>query len=156
MLEILTAAEPLPVRVFCPTLHHGFIGQVEGMLEIGQPDHQPGRLGGPSERAIEAAKLVIEPVPVDQTGQAKELMALIEDLIETAAVEIAGARQRRLGSHGNTPAFGGSAPRSRYSTMLREDKESFSFNKLWVVQGRLSTNLARHLIVQTEHGLHLV
>ena len=109
MLEILAAAEPLPVRVLDPALHHRLIGQVEGVLEIGQPDHQPRRLGGPAERTIEAAKLLIEAVPVDQTGQAKELVALIEDLIETAAVEIAGARHRRLGSHGKTPVLSGSA-----------------------------------------------
>jgi anti-sigma factor ChrR (cupin superfamily) len=64
-----------------------------------------GRLGGPAEGPIEAAKFLIEAVPVDQPCQAEELMALIQDLIETAAVEIAGARHRRLGSHGKTPAF---------------------------------------------------
>jgi hypothetical protein len=80
---------------------------------------------------------VIEPVPVDQTGQAKELVALIQDLIETAAVEIAGARHRRLGSHSKTPVLGGSVPRNRHFTMLRGDEESFNLNQLWVVQGRL-------------------
>jgi hypothetical protein len=130
MLEVLAAAEPLPIRVFCPALHYGFIGQGEGVLEIRQPDHQPGGFGRPPQGPIEAAKLVIEPVPVDQTGQAKELVTLIQDLIETAAVEIARARHRWFGSHGNTPALSGSAPRNRHFTMLREDKESFSRNKL--------------------------
>jgi hypothetical protein len=99
-LEVLTAAEPLPIRVLDPALHHRLIGQVEGVLEIEQPRHQPGGFGRPSQRTIEAAELVIEPGPVDQTGQANEFVTLIEDLIETAAVEIAGTRQRRLGSHG--------------------------------------------------------
>jgi hypothetical protein len=89
-----------------------------------------GRLGGPAEGPIEAAKFLIEAVPVDQPCQAEELMALIQDLIETAAVEIAGARHRRLGSHGKTPAFGGSVTRCWHSTMLHEDEESFSSNKL--------------------------
>jgi hypothetical protein len=62
------------------------------MLEIGQSDHQTRRLRRSSERAIEAAKLPIKLLPVNQTGQAKELMALIQDLIETAAVEVAGAQ----------------------------------------------------------------
>jgi hypothetical protein len=62
----------------------------------------------------------------------------IEDLIETAAVEIAGARQRWLGSHGKTPVLSGSLPRCRHFTMLRDDEESFNPNKLWVVQGRLN------------------
>jgi hypothetical protein len=64
-------------------------------------------------------------------------VTVIQDLIETAAVEIAGARHRRLGSHGKTPVLSGSLPRNRYFTMLREDEESFSLNKLWIVQGRL-------------------
>jgi hypothetical protein len=57
-------------------------------------------------------------------------VVLIEDLVETAAVEIAGARHRWFGSHGNTPALSGSAPRNRHFTMLRDDKESFCPNKL--------------------------
>src|SRR3954451_12863665 len=107
------------------------------MLQIRQPDHQPGGLGGPSERAIEAAKLVIEAVPVDESGKPEQLVTLIEDLIETAAVEIAGARHRRLGSHGKTPVLSGALPKCWHSTMLREDEKSFSLNKLWVVQGQL-------------------
>src|SRR5215213_8612974 len=63
-------------------------------------------------------------------------MPVIKDLIEAAAVKIAGFRRCRLGSHLKTPAFGGSAPRSRHFTMLREDQESRSLNDLWVVQGR--------------------
>ena len=70
MLEILAAAEPLPIRVFDPALHHRFIGQVEGVLEIGQPDHQARRLRGSSERAVEAAELLVEPVPIDESCQA--------------------------------------------------------------------------------------
>jgi hypothetical protein len=99
MLEILAAAEPLPIGILDEALHHRLIGQVEGVLEIRQPDHQPGGFGRLSERAVEATKLLVEALPVDQTCQAKELMALIQDLIETAAVEIAGDRHRWLGSH---------------------------------------------------------
>src|SRR5215203_9023 len=66
-------------------------------------------------------------------------MPVIKDLIEAAAVKIAGFRRCRLGSHRKTPAFGGPAPRSRHFTMLREDQESRSLNDLWVVQGRLAS-----------------
>ena len=115
------------------------------MLEIRQPDHQPRRLRRSPERTIEAAKLVIEAVPVDQTGQPEQLVAGIEDLIETAAVEIAGVRQRRLGSHGKTPVLSGSVPRCRHFTMLRDDEESFTLKQLWVVQGRLAMPSRREL-----------
>jgi hypothetical protein len=131
--------------VVCPSqiilqfilLHHRLIGQAEGMLEIGQAHHQPRRLRGSSERTMEAAELLVEAVPVDEGSQPEQPLALIEDLVETAAVEIAGARHRRLGSHGNTPALSGSLPRNRHFTMLRDDEESFCPNKLWVIQGRL-------------------
>ncbi len=77
------------------------------MLEIGQAHHQARWLRGPSERSIEATKLLIEMVPIDQTCQPEQLMAMIEDLIETAAVEVAGVRHRRLGSHRKTPYVDG-------------------------------------------------
>jgi hypothetical protein len=120
------------------------------MLEIGQPNHQACRLRWPAERAVEATKLLIEAVPVDESGKPKQLVTLIEDLIETAAVEIAGTRHRRLGSHSKTPAFGGSVPRNRHFTMLREDEESFNLNKLWVVQGRLLYTSNEVLIRQSD------
>jgi hypothetical protein len=78
---------------------------------------------------------------------------LIEDLIETAAVEVAGARHRRLGSHGKTPDFSGSLPRNRHSTMLREDEESFSLNQLWVVQGRLLNYVRKGTVVRNSKDL---
>jgi len=74
-------------------------------------------------------------VPVDESGKPKQLVAGIEDLIETAAVEIAGARHRRLGSHGKTPVLSGALPSCWHFTMLRDDEESFNLNQLWVVQG---------------------
>jgi hypothetical protein len=64
------------------------------MLEIGQSEHKLGRFGGPAEWTIKAAEPLVEAVPVDQPCQAKQLVALIGDLIETAAVEIAGTRHR--------------------------------------------------------------
>jgi hypothetical protein len=79
-------------------------------------------------------------------------VAMIEDLIEPAAVEIAGARHRRLGSHGITPVLSGSLPRNRHFTMLREDEESFSLNQLWVVQGRLGIKCDVNSRVQLAEG----
>jgi hypothetical protein len=66
-------------------------------------------------------------------------VTVVEDLIETAAIEIARTRHRRLGSHGKTPVLSGSVSRCWHFTMLRDDEESFCPNKLWVIQGRLSS-----------------
>jgi hypothetical protein len=41
----------LPIGILDPALHHGLIGQVEGMLEIGQAHYQPRRFDRPPERA---------------------------------------------------------------------------------------------------------
>jgi hypothetical protein len=68
---------------------------------------------------------VVEAAPVDESGEPIQLVTLIEDLIETAAVEIAGTWQRRLGSRGKTPVLSGSIPRCWHFTMLRDDEESF-------------------------------
>src|SRR5215211_6558451 len=91
-------------------------------------------------------RATIEAVPVDESSKPEQLVALIEDLVETAAVEIAGARHDRLGSHGKTPGLSGALPRCWHSTMLCDDEESFNLNQLWVVQGRLSTGEAERYL----------
>jgi hypothetical protein len=74
MLEVLAAAEPLPVRVLDPALHHCLIREVEGVLEIGQPDHEPSGFGGSPERAVEATERLIEAIPVDESSEAEQLV----------------------------------------------------------------------------------
>jgi hypothetical protein len=39
--------------------------------------------------------------------------------------------------------LGGSLPRNRHCTMLREDEEAFNLNQLWVVQGRLHNRIRK-------------
>jgi len=43
MLQGVEAAEILPIGIFDPPLDKGFIGFIEGMFEIEQPDHKPDR-----------------------------------------------------------------------------------------------------------------
>jgi hypothetical protein len=76
-------------------------------------------------------------------------VTVTENLIETAAVEIAGSRQSRLRSHGKTPATGGSVPKLGHSTMLCEDEKSFNLNQLWVVQGWLTNIIAGEVFAPT-------
>ena len=67
MLEVFAATEPLVIRVLDPALHHGFIGEVQGMLEIGGPTIR--RVASRGVRvAIEAAELLIEALPVDEAA----------------------------------------------------------------------------------------
>src|SRR4051794_34425843 len=42
MLKELKATQPLPVRILRKAFEHSLIGEVEGVLEIRQPNHQPG------------------------------------------------------------------------------------------------------------------
>src|SRR4051794_675979 len=139
MLEVLVATEPLPVWILREALHHRLVGEVEGVLEIGQSDHQPRRLGRPSERAVEAAELLVEAGPVDESRQPEERVAVIEDLFEMAAVEIPGSWRSWLGSHRKTPVLSGSAFKNLHFTMLHGPEESRCSNDLCVVQGRLLT-----------------
>jgi hypothetical protein len=48
--------------------------------------------------------------------------------------------------------LGGSVPRNRHFTMLRGDEESFSRNKLWVVQGRLIRTAAGNNVSRAACG----
>lgn len=83
VLKELEAAEELPVGIFYPALDHFLVGQVVHMLQIMQPDHQPGRLGGPTKRPIEPAEHIIKSFPWDHAGQSHQNMASIDDRIQT-------------------------------------------------------------------------
>jgi hypothetical protein len=69
-LQIVEAAEVLPVRVLDPARDHLFVGQTEGVLQVAQPDHQPDRDAGSTDmRVVELAEALFEHAPVEQAGQ---------------------------------------------------------------------------------------
>ncbi|ESX09211.1 hypothetical protein X767_32960 [Mesorhizobium sp. LSJC264A00] len=88
VLEELEAAEKLPIRIFHPTLHHFFVGQIVDVLEVMLTDHQPGRLGRPADRAIKPAKRFVKARPRHQCRQPDQRMARIDDGIEALAEQI--------------------------------------------------------------------
>jgi hypothetical protein len=58
VLEERKAAQPLSIEIL-PAMHQRLIGEVEGALEIGQSNHQLRGFGRTSERAINAAGLLV-------------------------------------------------------------------------------------------------
>jgi hypothetical protein len=102
-LQVVEAAEVLPVWVLDPTLDHRFVGQGEDVLRVAQPDHEPDRHARPADvRMIELAEARLEPVLVDQAGQLHQRVAQIDLLAEAGAKEVVGVlRIARVGTHHN-------------------------------------------------------
>ena len=79
MLQVVEAAEELPIRVFHPALAHLLVRQIVAVLQVGQSNHQPCRLARTSERVvIQQAEFGLEALPVDQLRQADQWMFQIE------------------------------------------------------------------------------
>lgn len=85
VLEELEAAEVLQLRIFHPTLRHLLVRQVVDVLEIMQSDHQPRRLGRPADRAVEAAKRLIELRPRHQLQQLDQRVPHVDDRVQAFA-----------------------------------------------------------------------
>src|SRR5690606_35817904 len=69
VLEEFEAAKILPVDILDPARNQLLVGKVVDMLQIMQPDHQPRRFRGATNRSVETAKRLIEPRPVDNPGK---------------------------------------------------------------------------------------
>src|SRR5690242_13167963 len=110
MLEVLAAAEELPIRVLPPARADRLVGEVEDVLQVAQPDHQPGQLRRPAEWPVETPELTVKQLPLDQSGEPVQLVALVEQVLQTAAVQIAarGGGCRRLRTHRKNTGFAGS------------------------------------------------
>jgi hypothetical protein len=102
-LQIVEAAEVLPVRVLDPARDHLLVGQGEDVLQVAQPDHQPDRHAGPAEvRVIEPAEPRLEPFPVEQAGEPHQRVAPIDLLAEAGTKEVIGVlRIGLVGTHEN-------------------------------------------------------
>jgi hypothetical protein len=67
------------------------VRQLEAVLQVAQPDHQPDRHTGSAElRMIELAEARLKPLPVDQAGQPHQRMAQVDLLPEARAPEVIG------------------------------------------------------------------
>lgn len=110
-LQVVEAAEHLPVRVLDPAFDHLLVRQLEGVLQVAQPDHQPDRHAGPAEvRVIELAEADLEALPVDQPGELHQRVAQVDLLSAARAPEVIGGfgvelgrlhRNRRISTSGD-------------------------------------------------------
>jgi hypothetical protein len=89
VLQIVEAAEELPIRVLDPARAHRLIGEVVGVLQVGEPDHQSRRLAGTARRlVVERPERRLETPPVDQPGQADQRMLQIELIAQPGAEKV--------------------------------------------------------------------
>src|SRR5690348_15603996 len=139
MLQIVEAAEELPVRVLDPALAHRLVGEIVGVLQIGEPDHQPRRLAGTASRVvIERPERGLKALPLDQLRQAHQRMLEIELAAQPGAEKI--VRTLALWSSGTHRKSPENAAVSGNSAILRcfpTSKNPFSRNNLCLFQGRL-------------------
>jgi len=63
----------------------------------------------PAERAVEPPELAVELLPLDQPGQTVQLVAVVEQVLQTAAVQITARSGgcRRLRTHRKNTGFAG-------------------------------------------------
>jgi hypothetical protein len=105
MLQVVEAAEELPIGVFDPALNHLLIRQIEGVLEVAEPDHQPRRLAGSADAlVIERPERGFEPLPIDQPREPDQLVFGVEQIAEASAEQVVGTLGFRRGwTHRKSP-----------------------------------------------------
>jgi hypothetical protein len=82
------AAERLEVRVLDPLGADLLVGEPLGVLQQVQPGHQPRRQAGPPGLGVERAEGGLQRGPVDQRGEAQQLVARVEDVGQAAAEQV--------------------------------------------------------------------
>nr|QIJ55914.1 hypothetical protein mgb_00001 [uncultured bacterium] len=110
MLQVLVAAEVLPVRVLQPARHHALVALVERVLQIVQPHQQTRRQRRlPRPRTVLHVDLRFQAQPVHLPGQAHQRVAEVEDLRQLGAEQVRGMiglfRHHGLQGIGENPLF---------------------------------------------------
>src|SRR5262245_36413282 len=113
--EELLPAEVLEVRVLHPALAQNLVGQIVGVLEQGQPRHQPGRQRRLARLvAIDRPELLLQETPVDRPRQLHQRVLHVDDLVKPRAEQILLATLPPLAwPHRQSPA---PSPRARRIT----------------------------------------
>lgn len=89
VLEVLEAAEVLPVTIFDELGHHRLVTHVVGMLEVVQPYQQPDRQSRATDFGdVEGTELFVKDRPVDGVGQTEQGVSAVKDLIESGPEQI--------------------------------------------------------------------
>ena len=89
MLEVLEAAEVLPIRVFQKMRQYRFVALVEGVLQIMKPHHQADRIAGSSPIFdISGVEFLLKMAPVNLMGENEQGVPRIEDLVESGSEQI--------------------------------------------------------------------
>jgi hypothetical protein len=137
-LQVVEAAEHLPIGVLDPAFDHLLVGQLEGVLEVAEPDHQPDRHAGPAQlRVIELAEAGLEHRPVDQSRQPHQRVAQVDLLTEARAPKVIswfGIELDRLHRNRRISTPGGQFPAT---AIFGNAQNSLTSNNLLIFQTRL-------------------
>ncbi len=93
--EIVFAATGLPVGILHPTRDHGLVRPSIPLLPILQPDHQAGGLAAATAVRVQLTESLVESWPIQDPGQADELMARVQQGFQAVSEPIVGFGQRR-------------------------------------------------------------
>lgn len=126
VLQIVEAAEELPIQILDPALAHLFVGEVVDVFEIAQPDHQSRRFAGPAcALVIERSKRSLETRLINQPGEPHQRMLQVELVAEPGPKEIVGTLAFRPSwTHGKSPENRRGESDFRHFAILVDPKES--------------------------------
>lgn len=101
--EVLRATEVPPVRILDPAFDDLLIGQVEGVLQVVQPNHQTDRHPGSAFIGVQRAEALDGGRPVDLSGELEPGVALIEQVDQLLPKQLQlGLVRGQLGLHAIT------------------------------------------------------
>src|SRR5690606_21832371 len=112
------------------------VGKVVDVLQIMQPDHQPRRFRGPTNRSVEAAKRLIEPGPVDDLSKLHQRMFHVDHRVKAVAEKVMLATRWTDWTHRKTPEIEQSARSFLQFAILQTPWESLKTMELPGFSGR--------------------
>src|ERR1700680_3273965 len=115
VLEKFLAAEVLVIRVLDPQFTHDLVAEVIGVLENGEPRHQPRRQRRLAWAiAVNGTEFLFQKSPVDRPRQLHQRVVHVDDLIEPRTKQILPAALPSLPwPHRNPPLITLSSRESR-------------------------------------------
>ena len=89
MLEVLLATKVLPVGVLNPLRHDHLIGEVEGVLQIVQSNHQAdGYTGSALAFGVECAEALSGRIPINRASEFDQAVSLINQIDQFSSKQL--------------------------------------------------------------------
>lgn len=137
VLQIVEAAEELPIRVLDPALAQLLVREVVGVLEIAETDHQPCRFAGTTGGlVIERPERGLETLPLDQSRQTQQRMPEVQLVGQSCAKQVVGVPAVGVSwAHHKSPENCGAESDFRYFRILASARESLIYQRIMYFSG---------------------